>query len=81
MTSPLLSILMQYAGSVAAGIVVGLLFKMYFAMQVQKKIRGYQGEIVKSHSRILRLEEINGNLEKRLNESSRSFPKDQLVMN
>ena len=81
MTSPLFSILMEYAGSVAAGIVVGLLFKMYFASQVHKKIKGYQGEIVKSHSRILRLEEINGNLEKKLNETSSRFSKDQLIMN
>ena len=81
MTSPLLSILMEYAGSVAAGIVVGLLFKMYFASQVHKKIKDYQGEIVKSHSRILRLEEINGKLEKSLQETRRSFPQDQLVLN
>lgn len=81
MTSPLLNILMQYAGSVAAGIVVGLIFKVYFAAQVHKKIRGYQGEIVKSHSRILHLEEINDKLEKRINELERTFAKDQIFMN
>lgn len=81
MTSPLFDLVLQYAGPVAAGLGIGLLFKMYFAMQVQKRIKDYQGEIVKSHSRILRLEEINGNLEKRLNETSRSFSKDQLILN
>lgn len=72
---------MQYAGAVTVGIVVGLLFKLYFAAQVQKKIRGYQCDIVKSHSKILQLEEINERLEKRLNEVDRNFIKEQLFMN
>ena len=81
MTSPLLSILMQYAGAVTAGIVVGLIFKVYFASQVHKKIKGYQGEIVRSHSKILSLEEINGKLEKRVKEAERTFAKDRIFMN
>ena len=71
---------MQYAGSVAAGILVGLLFKVYFASRMQKKIREYQGEIVRSHSRILHLEEINDRLEKKIREVD-SFSKDALIMN
>lgn len=80
MTSPLLSILMQYAGCVGAGILTGLLFKVYFAARVQKKIQDYQGEIVRSHSRILHLEEINDQLEKKIREAE-SFSKDVLIMN
>ncbi len=64
MTSPLLNILMQYAGSVVTGVLIGLIFKVYFANQVRKKIRGYQAEIIKSHSKILKLEETNNKLEK-----------------
>ncbi len=81
MTSPLLSIIMEYAGPVAAGILVGLIFKVYFASKIQNKIREYQGEIVKSHSKILKLEELNTKLEKRLKNYEKSFSPDQLIMN
>lgn len=81
MFSPLLNVLMDYAGPVLVGIVVGLVFKAYFAAQVQKKIKGYQGEIVKSHSKILELEAQNNELEKRLKEFDRSFSKDRIFMN
>jgi hypothetical protein len=81
MTSPLLTIIMEYAGPVAAGILIGLLFRVYFAGRVQKKMREYQGEIIRSHSRILVLEEINGRLEVRVKELEKGFSKDQLFMN
>ncbi len=81
MTSPLINMIMQYSAPAFAGIIIGLLFKMYFASQAQKKIRGYQGEIIKSHSRILKLEELNGRLENRLKEVEQSFCKDRLYMN
>ncbi|MDQ6815423.1 MAG: hypothetical protein M3040_16945 [Bacteroidota bacterium] len=81
MFSPLLNIVMQYAGSVLAGIVVGLLCKAYFASQVQNKIRRYQSDIVKSHGKILELEAINGKLEKRIKELEGVFSKDQIFMN
>ncbi len=81
MTSPLLNILMQYAGSVATGVLVGLIFKVYFANQVRKKIRGYQAEIIKSHSKILKLEETNDKLEKWVRDCESNFEKDQLIMN
>ena len=81
MFSPLLNIVMQYAGAVLAGIVVGLFFKAYFASQVQSKIKRYQGEIVKSHGKILELEAVNGQLEKRLKDAEGNFIKSQLQMN
>ena len=77
MFSPLLNILMQYAGPVMAGIVVGLICKAYFASQMQGKIKGYQSDIVKSHSKILELEAKNDQLEKRVKELEGTFSKDR----
>ena len=62
MISLLLSTVMQYGSAVLVGIVVGLLFKGFFASQVQKKIRGYQGDIIRSHARILELEALKAGL-------------------
>lgn len=81
MFSPLLNIVLEYAGSVLAGIVVGLICKAYFAAQVQNKIKGYQSDIVKSHSKILELEAYADKLEKRLKEMEGSFTKDRIFMN
>lgn len=79
MTSPLLNILMQYGGAVIAGIVVGLLFKAYFASQIQKKMREYQSDIVRSHAKILDLEAENGQLSKKLKEMEVSFSRDKVI--
>ena len=81
MFSPILNIVMQYAGAVLAGIVVSLIFKSYFASQLQSKIKRYQGEIVKSHAKILELEAQNGVLEKRVKEVEGSFINQKLLMN
>ena len=81
MISPLLELILQYVVPVTAGVMIGLFFKMYFAARVQKKIRGYQGEIVKSHSRILQLEEVNTRLERQLKERGAEFSSEQLFLN
>ncbi|HEX8459797.1 MAG TPA: hypothetical protein VF623_00140 [Segetibacter sp.] len=81
MFSPLLNIVIQYGGAVLVGIVTGLVCKAYFAGQMQFKIKGYQSDIIKSHSKILELEAKNDQLEKRLKDTDRSFSKDQLHMN
>lgn len=81
MYSPLLNIAMQYGACVLAGIVAALIFKAFFSQQVQRKIRGYQADIVKSHSKILELEAKNDQLEKRLKDYERNFVKDKLLMN
>ena len=81
MFSPILNIVYQYAGAVLAGISVGLIFKAYFASQVQSKIKRYQGEIVKSHAKILELEAKNDKLEKQVKEVERSFVQEKFVMN
>lgn len=81
MFSPLLNILMEYVGCVAAGIVAGLLCKVYFLSQVQNKIKGYQGDIVKSHAKILELEAKNDVLEKKVRELEGTFNKDRIFMN
>jgi cell division protein FtsB len=72
---------MQYVGAVLAGISVGLICKVYFASQMQNKIRGYQSDIVKSHSRILELDARNDELEKRIKELEGRFIKDRIFMN
>ncbi|MDB5192618.1 MAG: hypothetical protein JWQ96_2181 [Segetibacter sp.] len=81
MISLLLSSAIQYGGAMLVGIIVGLLFKSFFASQVQKKIRGYQGDIIRSHARILELEALNDRLEKRLQGAETTFKNDLLVMN
>ena len=81
MFSPLLNIVMQYGGPVLAGIVVGLICKAYFAGQMQGKIRGYQSDIVKSHTKILELEATNDKLAKRIKELEGAFSKDRIFMN
>ena len=81
MVSPLLNIILQYGGSVLIGIVVGLIFKAYFASKVSDKIKGYQHDIVKSHAKILELEAKNDKLEKRLKEVEGVFNKDKIFMN
>ncbi len=81
MFSPILNIVMQYGGSVLAGIVVGLVCKAYFASRMHGKIRGYQSEIVKSHAKILELDAKNDQLEKRIKEIEGTFTKDKIFMN
>lgn len=81
MFSPVLDIMYEYGGAVLAGIFAGLMCKVYFASQIHKKIRDYQGDIVKSHARILELEAENDQLQKRVKEFEKNFPKSQLFMN
>ena len=81
MISPLLDIFMQYSGAVVAGVLVGLICKAYFARQMHGKILEYQGDIVKSHSKILSLQSENDELENRIKELERMFPKDRIFMN
>lgn len=81
MFSPILNIALQYGGAVLMGIFVGFICKAYFASRVQKKIKGYQSEIVKSHAKILELEAKNDLLEKRVIEAEGKFSKDRLIMN
>jgi hypothetical protein len=81
MISPLLDIFVQYSGAVIVGLLVGLLCKAYFARQMHNKIEEYQGDIIKSHSKILSLESINEKLEKRVKELEGQFPKDRIFMN
>jgi hypothetical protein len=81
MISPLLDIFFQYGGAVATGVAVGLLCKIFVARQMQAKIHGYQGEIVKSHSRILSLEAENDQMEKRIKQLEVTSSRELLFMN
>lgn len=81
MFSPLLNIVMQYGGAVVTGIVVALIYRAYFASQLQNKLRGYQSDIVKSHAKILELDGRNGLLEKRIKELEGTFIRDRIFMN
>ena len=81
MFSPVLSIVMQYGGPVLAGVLVALICKAYFATQIQKKIHEYEGDILKSHSKILELEAQNDKLQKTIKEAKRVFTKDFIFMN
>lgn len=57
-----------YAGAIGVSIIMGILIKVFYAQQTKVKFKEYQGEIAKSHSRILKLEVLNEKLQKRLNE-------------
>ena len=81
MFSPLLNIVTQYGGGVLAGLLTGLICKAYLVTRMQSKVREYQSDIVKSHSKILELEAKNDQLEKRLKEVDTSFTRDKIFMN
>lgn len=81
MFSPLLDTVLQYGGALLAGIVAGLVCKAYYSSQIRGKIKGYQMDIVKSHSKILELEAKNEELEKRMKQVECSFIKDKIFMN
>jgi hypothetical protein len=66
MFSPLLNILTQYGGPILAGVLIGFVCKVYFAARVHSKMRDYQGEILKSHAKILELEALTDQLEKKI---------------
>jgi cell division protein FtsB len=72
---------MYYVGGVLSGIVVGLGCKAFFAQQFQGKIRDYQADILKSHTKIHELEARNAELEKRVKELEDYFVLDKLSMN
>jgi hypothetical protein len=76
MVSPLLDIFTQYGGAAAIGIVFGLVCKAFFARQMHNKIREYQSEIVKSHSRILTLESETDHLQKKVKELEYKFTEE-----
>ncbi len=81
MCTPLFEHVSYYGAAVAIGIVVAFILRGHFANRLQNKIRGYQADIVKSHAKILELEELNDKLEKRLQETSASFSTDKILMN
>lgn len=81
MVSPFLTIIMQYGGLLLGAIFFGLVCKAYLASKVENKIRRYQGEIVKSHAKILELEAENEKLTNKLKEAEVKFVKGALIMN
>lgn len=81
MISPLLDIFFQYGGAVAAGIIVGLLCKVFFARQMQSKIRDYQSEIVKSHSQILSLQAEGDQLQRKIKDLETRLQRERLMLN
>jgi septal ring factor EnvC (AmiA/AmiB activator) len=81
MISPLLDIFFQYGGAVVAGIIVGLLCKVFFARQMQGKIREYQSEIVKSHSKILSLQAEGDQLQRKIKDLETKLQRERLVLN
>ncbi len=60
-----------YAASLLLGITVGLFSKYLIKKKTKNKISEYKKEIFRSHSRILMLEGINDELEKKLKDTSK----------
>jgi hypothetical protein len=69
MIAILTKLFLQYGAPLFAGVIVGFIFKLYFRKQSRSRIKEYQSEIARSHSRILKLEAINETLEKRLRDN------------
>lgn len=66
---------------VISGVIAGLICKAYFANQMKNKLKGYQNDIIKSHERIIELEDLNNKLEKRLKDMEGQFSKAGISMN
>jgi predicted RNase H-like nuclease (RuvC/YqgF family) len=73
--------MMHYAGGILAGILVSVLYKSYLNSQFKAKISDYKKDIAKSHNRIIRLEERNKHLKKRLEKFETPFSVDKLFLN
>lgn len=72
---------MQYCLPVLSGVVAGLLCKAYFKTQMQKKIKDYQNDLIKSQEKIIELQALNEKLQKRVQEMEGYFSKDRIIMN
>ena len=81
MFATLYHLIIENAIPVSTGIFFTLIFKAYFSKDLQRKIREYQIDIVKSRSRILQLQAKNEELEKLLKDREASFIKDRLFLN
>lgn len=57
-----------YAGVFLSGLFLFMLFRFILSAKNKQKIKEYQGEISKSHSRILKLEVRNEKLQHRIAE-------------
>lgn len=77
---PLL-IIVKFPFEIISGVIAGLICKAYFATQMKRKLEGYQNDIIKSHQKIIELEELNAKLERRVKELEEYFSKDSISMN
>jgi hypothetical protein len=80
MFSPLLYILV-YGGGVMAGILTVCLWKVHFTSKVQKQIKGYHRDIVKSHARILELEAEKKQLSQLIRDVENTLTRSHMFMN
>lgn len=62
------SLLWPYISSALILIVTSILLNYYYAAKTKAKIKDYQSEIAKSHSKILKLEVANEQLQQQLNQ-------------
>lgn len=73
--------MMKFPVEIISGIVAGVLYKAYFATRMKSKIKDFQNQIIKSEERIIQLEALNEQLEKRLKEMEDCFSRDSINMN
>jgi len=60
--------LLIFAGAIISVIAIAILSRLYFLSRSKQAVKKYQGEIARSHSRILKLEVTNEQLQHRINE-------------
>jgi len=60
--------LVIYSSAFILVLIAAIIFKVYFSMSIKNKLKDYQSEIAKSHSKILKLEVTNQKLNQRVHE-------------
>jgi cell division protein FtsL len=68
MTILLAQPIIYIAGIAIFIVIMAITFKLFFAAQWKMKVKEYQSEIAKSHSRILKLEVQNEKLQQKIND-------------
>jgi cell division protein FtsL len=57
-----------YSSAFILIVIAAIIFKVYFSISIKNKLKEYQSEIAKSHSKILKLEVTNQQLNQRVHE-------------
>jgi len=62
------NVILLYGSAIIFIIVAAIALKLFYSFSIRGKLKEYQSEIAKSHSKILKLEVTNEKLKQRVNE-------------